>query len=87
MLLLLSVAWLVILHWRTQDHERLKTGVGLAAIAFGFSGVYCMSCLYLLPAQVAWNLPATIVSFVGSTVASYALNRGLLAPNNNHPLE
>ena len=59
----LTVGGLVFLQWFVPGRARLKSALGWIAISFGLIGIYCMSNIYLLPTQAAWNSPFTIVSF------------------------
>ncbi len=43
--------------------QRLKRILGWSAILVGFATIYSMANIYLLPTQIAWNSPATIVSY------------------------
>ena len=67
-LFFLTVAVLLGLHWLGEDRTELKTVLGWLAAALGFVLVYCMSQIYLLPTQSAWNSPFTIVSFYLTTL-------------------
>ncbi len=58
-----TVGALVLLHWLRQDKTQLKTILGWLAVGFGLILVYCMSHIYLLPTQSAWNSEFTILSF------------------------
>jgi len=59
-----SVGCLWTLLWFVNGHHKLKTVLGWVAILFGFATEYCMSRIYLLPSQPAWNSPLTTVSFL-----------------------
>lgn len=48
--------------------QNLITIVGWLAIVFGFTVVYCMSRIYLIPTQVAWNSSTVIISFYITTL-------------------
>lgn len=67
-LFILSVSLLLYIEWFKPDRHRLKTALGWAAILFGAVNVYCMARIYILPTQVAWNSPTTIVSYGVSTL-------------------
>ena len=41
----------------------IKTFLGWTAILVGFVTIYSMAKIYLLPAQIAWNSPVTIISY------------------------
>jgi anaerobic dimethyl sulfoxide reductase subunit C (anchor subunit) len=43
-----------------------KTILGLLSSFFGLSTIYCMARIYLLPTQVVWNEPMTVLSFYTS---------------------
>lgn len=43
--------------------SKLITILGWVAVAFGFTVIYCMARIYLLPTQVAWNSVTVIISF------------------------
>jgi anaerobic dimethyl sulfoxide reductase subunit C (anchor subunit) len=62
-LFFLAVGCLVLLHWLGDDRNRPKMYLGWLAICFGLVLVYCMSQIYLLPTQSAWNSQFTILSF------------------------
>ena len=63
-LVALSTGFLTIIEWFAAGRAAgLKTALGWVAILLGLAGVYCMSCIYLLPTQAAWNSPLTTVSF------------------------
>lgn len=64
--LTLSVLWLMSLF--KNDHRKLITFLGWAAILFGLIVVYCMVRIYLIPTQVAWNSPTVLVSFYTTTL-------------------
>lgn len=51
-----------------RGQERLKTILGWISIGLGFSTVFCMSNIYLLEAQAAWNTPVTVISFGATTL-------------------
>ena len=63
---LLSFLLLVLILF-IDGRYRLKVALGWIAIAVGFATVYCMARIYLLPTQISWNSPATILSYYGST--------------------
>lgn len=62
-LYVLALAHLTLLHWLTESRSRLKSILGWVASGFGLILVYCMSHIYLLPTQSAWNSQFTIISF------------------------
>jgi anaerobic dimethyl sulfoxide reductase subunit C (anchor subunit) len=59
----LTVGVLAFLQWFVPGRARLKSALGWIAISLGLILIYCMSQIYLLPTQAAWNSPVTIVSF------------------------
>ena len=59
----LTVSGLVLLQWLVPNRARLKSALGWIAISLGLILIYCMSNIYLLPTQAAWNSPVTIISF------------------------
>ena len=59
--LVLSALWLVSRY--KPERSRLITILGWVAVAFGFTVIYCMARIYLLPTQVAWNSVTVIISF------------------------
>lgn len=60
----LSVLYLTYFQTRRR---RLISILGWAAIVFGFTLIYCMARIYLIPTQVAWNSPTVILSFYTTT--------------------
>jgi len=60
-ILLLGVIWFI------ENRYLLKAALGWGAIITGYVTVYCMANIYLLTTQIAWNSPATILSYYGST--------------------
>ncbi len=67
-LLFLTMAAQLVLHWLDDGGTRLKTALGWLSALWGFCLVYCMSSIYLLPTQSAWNSPFTILSFYLTTL-------------------
>ena len=63
LLFFLSTGWLLVLQVTSKGSWRLKTALGWLAILLGSANVYCMAHIYLLPTQVTWNTPVTILSF------------------------
>jgi anaerobic dimethyl sulfoxide reductase subunit C len=51
-----------------RHHQRLFTGLGWLAILFGFTVVYCMANIYILPTQEVWNSISMIFSFFSTTL-------------------
>lgn len=82
--------------WILQHYQigptSLRLGVGWAAVTMGITTVYCMSRVYLLPTQVAWNTLATPIAFFsamlllgGQAIAALLLMNLYLAMLNQHP--
>lgn len=67
-ILFILCALLTYLIWFRRGHTALKTALGWLAILSGCIGVFCMSCLYLIPTQPTWNTPVTILSFFATTL-------------------
>jgi anaerobic dimethyl sulfoxide reductase subunit C (anchor subunit) len=63
-----SVAGLWYLRRKSSDHVNLETYLGWTAIFFGWATTYCMAQIYILPTQVAWDSPATITYYAGTTL-------------------
>jgi anaerobic dimethyl sulfoxide reductase subunit C (anchor subunit) len=62
-----SEGCLCILYWSSFGNKKYITFLGWVAIFFGFATDFCMSRIYMLPSQPAWNSPFTIISFVQTT--------------------
>jgi anaerobic dimethyl sulfoxide reductase subunit C (anchor subunit) len=62
----LSSLWL--LSRSTNPHRKLISAVGWLGVGLGLTVIYCMGHIYLLPTQVAWNSPTTIISFYNTMV-------------------
>ncbi|NLF78205.1 MAG: dimethyl sulfoxide reductase anchor subunit [Chloroflexi bacterium] len=62
---LVGVLWL--LQHRQAGSLKLHLVTGWGAVVMGFMTIWCMSCVYLLPAQIAWNSVATPVAFFSAT--------------------
>jgi len=67
-LFFLSAGSLWILHSKRIGHEKLISILGWLSILFGWVNIYCMARIYLLPTQVAWNSPLTIMYYFGTTL-------------------
>ncbi len=67
-LFFLALGGLVILQWFVRNHARFQTILGWIAIGFGGASIFCMSSIYLLPTQPAWNSPLTHFFFFATTV-------------------
>jgi anaerobic dimethyl sulfoxide reductase subunit C len=63
-----AVGGVTLLQWFAPGHERTQTLLGWFAIVCGAATVFCMSAIYLLPTQPAWNSVATPVSFLATAV-------------------
>ena len=64
---ILLVGILLYTIWSDRGSYTLKTVLGWAAIIFGLVTEYCMSRIYLLPSQPAWNSLLTPISFLATT--------------------
>ena len=64
----LSLSSLWLLSQSSNPHRRLISAVGWLAVGLGLTVIYCMGHIYLLPTQVAWNSPTTIISFYNTMV-------------------
>ncbi len=64
--LTLLALWLISLF--KQEYRKLITVLGWVDITIGFSMVYCMARIYMIPTQVAWNSPTVIPSFYATTL-------------------
>lgn len=67
-LLFVSVGALAALQSFGSPHPRLEGWLGWVAIGFGLASIFCMSEIYNLPAQAAWNSRLTTLSFYATTV-------------------
>jgi anaerobic dimethyl sulfoxide reductase subunit C (anchor subunit) len=56
------------LAWFTKGHNQINTFLGWAGIFFGLATDYCMSRIYQLSSQPAWNSPLTTISFFAATI-------------------
>ncbi len=63
-LFFLAVGLLWFMQWRKIEIHLWKTILGWVAIFFSWANLYCMSIIYMLPTQIAWDTPITIISFV-----------------------
>jgi len=57
--------WL--LHRLRPSAGRLIDIIGWGAILCGWAMIYCMARIYLLPTQISWNSPTTILHYIGTT--------------------
>jgi len=48
--------------------DRLIDILGWLGILSGWTMIYCMARIYLLPTQIAWNSPATILYYIATTL-------------------
>lgn len=67
-LLFISASALALAHLIGPPHPRLETVLGWLAIGFGLGSIFCMSEIYDLPAQAAWNSRLTTLSFYTTTI-------------------
>lgn len=58
---------------RCEVKAALISALGWVGILFGCAAIYCMSRIYLLPTQVAWNTPITIYTFFSTAILLGAL--------------
>lgn len=59
---------LVVRLWKSAGSFRSRTILGWVAVGFGFTTVWCMASIYMLPTQAAWNSSATVISYFGTTL-------------------
>lgn len=52
------------MQWSVAGYPRLKSGLGWAGIMLGSLSIYSMSKIYLLPTHSSWDSPATVISFL-----------------------
>lgn len=64
----LVLTLLTILTWFVEGRQTLKGVLGWIAAAIGAATVYSMARVYMLPTQIAWNLPETVLSYFGETL-------------------
>ncbi|MBI4787694.1 MAG: dimethyl sulfoxide reductase anchor subunit [Chloroflexi bacterium] len=67
-LFFLALSALAALQWFVRGYPKLQTILGWAAITCGLVSIFCMSVLYLMPTQPAWDSAFTIISFFATTV-------------------
>lgn len=67
-LLFLCVAALWYLQAYVDQHWGIKSALGWAAILFGVMAAFCMTQLYKLPTQAAWDTSFTFLSFFSSMI-------------------
>ncbi len=67
-LFFLTTGYLWYLQWFEKGSPAMKDALGWIALLLGFAATYCMSSIYLLPTQTAWNTPITILSFYVTTL-------------------
>lgn len=63
-LFFLSVGLLWFMQWQKKETHSWKTIIGWVAIFFSWANLYCMAVIYMLPTQIAWDTPITIISFI-----------------------
>ena len=63
-----TLGCLVAIYWLSEDSRRLKSALGWLGGILGLLLVFCMSHIYLLPTQSAWNSRSTILSFYLTTL-------------------
>lgn len=62
----LLTGFAVFFSWFDQGRIKLQGYLGWAAISSGLITVYCMSQIYLLPTQITWDSPTTVLTYLGS---------------------
>jgi anaerobic dimethyl sulfoxide reductase subunit C (anchor subunit) len=67
-LLLFSLLSLITLLHFVKGRELLKATLGWVTALLGILVIFCMSKIYLLESQFAWNSPATIPTFFSTSV-------------------
>lgn len=67
-LFFMTTLTLAALQWFRPGRRKLMTPLGLVAVGFGLASIYCMSRIYDLPVQAAWNSDLTTVSFYTTTL-------------------
>ena len=67
-LFFLATSFLWFLSRYKNAKQQLITWVGWVAILVGFSIIYCMARIYLIPTQAAWNSKTILVSFYVTTL-------------------
>ncbi len=63
-----AVGGVTVLQWFAPGRERAQILLGWIAIACGAASIFCMSAIYLLPTQPAWNSAATTISFFATAL-------------------
>ncbi|NLG71957.1 MAG: dimethyl sulfoxide reductase anchor subunit [Chloroflexi bacterium] len=66
-LFIITLYILLYLQGSRPANERLRSLLGWVSISFGMATIYCMSNIYLLPAQAAWDTAATVIAFFATT--------------------
>jgi len=67
-LFLISLYILLFLQGGGPGRERLRSVLGWVTIAFGMATIYCMSNIYRLPSQAAWDTITTVIAFFATTI-------------------
>jgi anaerobic dimethyl sulfoxide reductase subunit C len=68
LLFFLTASILLYLQWFGKGKRLTNSALGWLAIIFGFTTVYCMAKIYLIPTQPAWNTPETVLTFYSSVL-------------------
>lgn len=99
-LLFLMTGILLILVWFVDRHVWVKEVLGWGAVLSGLVTIFSMARIYMLPTQMAWNSPLTVVSYYLSTFLlgtssmaailpmeyNFAVVRGSILINKRHIL-
>lgn len=67
-LFVITLFSLLYLQGNGPGNERLRSLLGWISISFGMATIFCMSNIYLLPAQAAWDTVTTVIAFFATTV-------------------
>lgn len=85
LLFFLSVGSLMFLDWFVIGRERVKSAVGWFGVFIGSATIYCMSRIYILPSQAAWNSPLTVADyFLGMIILGVSAMLAILLLDMNY---
>jgi DMSO reductase anchor subunit len=85
LLFFLSVGALMFLDWFVIGRERVKSAVGWFGVFIGSATIYCMSRIYILPSQAAWNSPLTVADyFLGMIILGVSAMLAILLLDMNY---
>lgn len=79
-LLFLFAGVLLIMVWFVDGSIWVKEALGWGAILFGMATIFSMARIYMLPTQIAWNSPSTIISYYLSTFLLGASSMAAILP-------